>query len=106
MRGDHLFTTEAGVSHSLVDNNDGTLTINSVQEVDDILDHNQRLYNHNDGYTVTRDMKRVASIPMSLLFLWKTVEGWDPFHPANQDRLTKKLNDGDYLKLRTLSGRV
>jgi hypothetical protein len=102
---DFLFTDGVGISHYLTEQA-GELAIQSYQDVDHILDLNQAMYTENDGYTASRDMRRVGSIPMSLLYLWKTVEGWDPFNPANQDRLAKKLNSSEFLKLRTAPGRL
>ena len=96
----------SGVSHFWVNNSDGSYTIVSQQDVQPILDENAREYTANDGYTPSREMRRVGSIPMSLLHLWKTVEGWDPLRRENAQRLRRKLDDIDYLKLRTAPGRL
>ena len=106
MVGEHLFTTFNGTRWSLSDNGDGSHTIHSEQDVDAILDRNAALATHNDGYSPSREMRRVGSIPMSLIHLWKTVEGWDALRPENADRLKKKLNDIDFFKLRTAPGRL
>lgn len=96
-----------GMVREWQDNGDGTYTVVSRQTVEsDILELNKKLYNYNDGYNQTRDMQRVGSIPMGLLTLWETVEGWNPFHPANADRLAQKLDDIDYRLLRTAPGRL
>ncbi len=34
------------------------------------IQHNKRLYNLNDGYSKSREMKRVASIPTLALSVW------------------------------------
>lgn len=70
------------------------------------LDFNKRAKLHNDGYSPTREMRRVASIPLALIQHWKATEGWDAFDPANADKLAQKLMDPDYAHLRTAEGRV
>lgn len=88
-------------------NPDGTYTVTARQNIEsDILDRNKSLYTHNDGYTPSRDMQRVASIPQLLLEHWKFVEGWDPFHPENADKLAAKLDSSEFLWLRTAPGRL
>lgn len=102
-----FLTNPNGIIQTWEDNGDDTFTIHTRQEVEsDILELNQKMYTHNDGYTADRSMQRVGSIPESLIFLWQTVEGWNPFHPANADRLAQKLDDIDFLKLRTAPGRL
>jgi hypothetical protein len=64
----------------------------------------------NDGYTPSRDFRRVATIPLHLLFQWKQEEGWDPFaagyDPDCARKLAQKLNDPEWSHLRTAPGRV
>jgi len=97
---------ETGIAHLRMNNGDGTVSYRAVQENDPILDRNAAMRTHNDGYTPSRDMRRVASIPMQLLYHWQATEGWDPFHPSNADRLMRKLNDPDYAYLRTADGQL
>ena len=41
-----------------------TLLVKGVQDVEPILEHNKRLANNGeDGYSPSRDLRRVASIP-------------------------------------------
>lgn len=101
-----LFRSPAGVDHYLCQDEDGTIRTEAHQDVQHILDANGEMYNHNDGYSQSRDWKRVASIPLALINMVKIHEGWDMLSPENSDRLTKLLNDIDYLKLRTAPGRV
>lgn len=95
-----------GISHLRQDNGDGTVSYKAVQENDPILDRNAAMRTHNDGYTPSREMRRVASIPMQLLYHWQATEGWDPLDPANADRIMRKLNDPDYAYLRTADGQL
>lgn len=103
----HLFTSAAGIRHYWEDNG-ATKLVRSFQDIDPILDHNQAMATHNDGYTPSRDMRRVGSIPMALIMKWRNEEGWDPFSPdpGCQAKLRQKLNDLDFLKLRSAPGAV
>lgn len=101
-----LFTSAAGIRHYMRTNEDGTHTFAASQDTAPILDRNRAMANHNDGYTRDREMRRVASIPFVLIQQWLHEEGWNAMDPANADRLAKKLNDPDYLYLRTAEGRL
>lgn len=88
-------------------NSDGTYTVITRQDNEsEILERNKAMYNHNDGYTPSREMQRVGSIPMALIELWQTVEGWNPYAPENADRLARKLDDIDFRHLRTAPGQL
>jgi hypothetical protein len=102
----HLFTSSFGTTYTWEDNPDGSYTIQGVQDVDPLLDVNKAMATHNDGYTPSRDMRRVASIPMHLIKMWKQTEGWNALDPDDVDKLKQKLNDPDWLWLRTAPGRV
>jgi hypothetical protein len=81
-------------------------------DMDKILESNEKKYNETidgpynrngpDGWT------HVACIPLWLLEKWRVEEGID-FYRWNEDdkaRLMQKLNDRDYLKLRTAKGKI
>lgn len=97
---------ETGIAHHRRNNGDGTVSYLAVQEVDPILEANKALAGHNDGYTPSREMRRVASIPMGLIQHWREVEGWDAFDPANAHKLMQKLNSNEFEFLRTAPGQL
>lgn len=106
-----LFNGATGVSHYIhVDDltGEGTMVESTMSEdtVAAILDNNGAMANHNDGYSQSRDICRIASIPMAMVYHLREHEGWDPLSPFYSDKLTKLLNDSDYRKLRTGGGRV
>lgn len=100
-----LITTEAGISHEVHFEED-RLVFAATQDCDAILDLNKAMATENDGYTPSREMRRVASIPLVLVYKWRQEEGWDAFNPRHADRLARKLNDPDYAWLRTAPGVV
>ena len=53
-----------------IQESDGKLTIHNQQNLSPLLDRNKKLYNQNDGYTPSRDMKRIASVPPIILQIW------------------------------------
>mgnify|MGYP006893822174 CR=1 FL=1 len=60
-----LLDSHAGVVTNFhYDEMTDTSTISREQDVEAILENNKALQTHNDGYSPSREMKRVASIPM------------------------------------------
>jgi len=86
-----------------VDRITGALTIQRIQDVAPILDRNKALTTHDDGYNKRRTMRRVASIPTVLVEKWLK-EGIDVFNPDHAPALRRKLNDGEFMWLRTAEG--
>jgi hypothetical protein len=103
-----LWTSASGVKHFWVDDDvDGEeYKIVSTFDTTPILEQNKAMYSHNDGYSPTRDLQRVASIPLILWMKWLNEEGWDAFDPACEHKLNQKLNSSEYLFLRTAPGRL
>jgi|TARA_Y100000114_G_C11702922_1_gene299392 hypothetical protein len=90
---------------------DGKLTVKNSQDVNPILQKNKRLYNLNDGYSKSKDLKRVASIPSLVLQLWaKEYNGtnnWFAIPDIERKRILKlKLNSNEFRYFRTASGRI
>jgi len=90
---------------------DGKVTIKKSQDVNPILQKNKRLYNLNDGYTPSKDIKRVASIPTMVLELWaKEYNSTNNFKRIPKSEITKilksRLNSNEYRYFRTASGRM
>ena len=75
------------------------------QDCEAILENNKRLYGLNNGYSPSRDLKRVASIPLTVVEQWMK-EGVNIFDKNCAEAIRRKLNDPQYLYLRTAPGRV
>lgn len=97
-----LWTTEAGIRKALRTNADGSIDVALTQDVGAILDQNRAMANHNDGYTASREMRRVASIPDAVAVKWRE-EGW---YPHDKVELAKRLNSSDWAWLRTADGNL
>lgn len=78
---------------------------NRVQDVQPVLERNKRLVNDGDGYTPSRDMVRVASIPMIVVEQWLK-EGVDIFDPNCRDEINRRLDSSEWAHLRTAPGRL
>ncbi len=100
-----LLLAEHGVRHDWIDNHDGTFTVASRQDVEPFLDRNKALANANDGYNRSRDMRRLASIPNIVLMQWLNEAGSMEIL-RDPKFLARKLNDPDYLYLRTAPYRI
>jgi len=76
-----------------------------------IVEHNKKLYSHNNGYSKSKDLKRVASIPTLVLEIWsKEYNGnsnWFALPSDIQKKiLKKKLNSSEFQMFRTAPGRL
>ena len=100
-----LLRSVAGVDHYMIEDEDGT-RFYSEQHTDPIIEMNKKMATANDGYTPSREMRRVATIPVVQRYKWLIEEGWDCYDPEHADRLVKKLNDPEWAHLRTAPGRI
>jgi hypothetical protein len=100
-----LFTSSAGINHYMVQDENGTSFASSAA-TDPVIERNKAMLTHNDGYTPSRDMRRVASIPYIIGLKWLNEEGWWFLDPDCADKLAEKLNSSDWRHLRTAEGRV
>ena len=100
---DYLLTSDAGVRWGYREEAGQGATLIAQQDVAPILEQNKTMATHNRGYTPSKDIARVASIPMLIVHKWMTEEGWDPFSPDPecQKKLAQKLDGNEYRYLRT-----
>jgi len=95
-----------GIIKKWIDNEDGTYTIQSQQANEtEILERNKALYTHNDGYTPSREMQRVASIPLAVIEEYQA-RGINLYAPENEYFLARILDDSDYRHFRTAPGQL
>ncbi|MEM9600672.1 MAG: hypothetical protein AAF926_06590 [Pseudomonadota bacterium] len=91
----------SGVSHYLrVDELTGEMETLTTQDPTRILDSNQRERYDAKGPLGKADLVKIGNIPLGLIAHWKHVEGLDVYNPDHWERLRKKLDDGDFQKLR------
>jgi hypothetical protein len=96
----------AGMAESLhFGESDDTFTINRVQDVEPFLDANKRAQSDGEGWSPSREWRRVASIPPVVVEIWKKQWGVDPLKPDNHKLLKRLLNDPENQFLRVSDGR-
>lgn len=83
----------------------GLTVIHRVQDVEPILEINKKLYTDGDGYSPSRELRRVASIPTAIAEQWMQ-EGVSIFDPDHRSEIRRRLNDPANLFLRTAPGRL
>ena len=88
---------------------DGKLTINNQQDLNPLMKRNKRLYTLNDGYTASRDMRRVASVPPIILQIWSkeyngTNNWWGLPKEIQRKIMRTKLNSNEFRYFRTSEG--
>lgn len=84
-----------------------TSYVRSVQDVEPILESNKALQTLNDGYSPSREMKRIASIPLVVAQKWMKEDGinWMALPKHEKAKyLRRKLNDPNNRFLRTSGG--
>lgn len=79
--------------------------IRNVQDIGAALEQNKAMRNHNDGYSESREFRRVAHIPAIVIEMWKN-EGLDIYDPNNAVEIARRLNDPDWGLLRTADGNL
>ena len=94
-----------GLTDAFHVNNDVDFAVETRQDVEPILDNNKRLANDNDGYSPSRELRRIASIPLVIVEKWKNEMGVDVFKKDHQAKVRALLNDPDWRYLRTSPGR-
>jgi hypothetical protein len=94
------------VQRRVVEDEDG-LVFHSTQDVEGILDLNKAAFNDGTrGYTPSRDLRKIAEIPLIIAEKWKNELGVDVFDKNHADAVRRLLNDPEWLYLRTAPGRV
>jgi len=93
------------------DDIDGKIVTKEEVNIKPHLEHNKRLFTLNDGYSKSRDMKRVASIPTIALQVWaKEYNGSNNWFGLPKDVqkniLKKKLNSNEFQYFRTAEGKL
>jgi hypothetical protein len=95
----------------LLDEMEQKIIINEEINIDPHLKHNKTLLNQDDGYSKSRDLKRVASIPTLALSVWaKEYNGdnnWFALPSDVQNKiLKKKLNSNEFQYFKTAEGNI
>ena len=95
----------------LLDEMEQKIIINEEINIDPHLKHNKTLLNQDDGYSKSRDLKRVASIPTLALSVWaKEYNGsnnWFGLPQEVQNKiLKKKLNSNEFQYFKTAEGNI
>lgn len=94
------------------DNQSGEFGVLRKMDAQKIIDRNKSLQNDpsfNNGYTPSRDMQFVASIPPLLYEIWAKEAGIprkDIFGHKMTEVVRRKLNDPEWKYLRTGQGRI
>lgn len=96
-----------------LDEQEEKVIVKEETNIDSHLKHNKELLNSNDGYSKSRDLKRVASIPLGALQVWasefdpSTKGNWWKLPKETQSKILKlKLNSSEFKYFRTSQGRI
>jgi len=87
------------------DASENRFTLQLSGDIENVIERNKALANQNDGYSPSREWRRVASIPLVLVEMWKKIYGTNPLAKGNEKLLRRLLNDPDLRGLRTSPGK-
>ena len=95
----------------ILDENEKKIVVKEEVNIDSHLKNNKALYNLNDGYSKSRDLKRLASIPTLALQVWANEyngsNNWFALPKEVQKQIMKKkLNSSEFKYFRTAEGRL
>lgn len=76
-----------------------------TQDVQPFLEQNRRLQNDGDGYSQSRELRRIASIPNIVVEQWMQ-QGVNIFDEADWPKIAALLDSPEYAYLRTAPGRI
>jgi hypothetical protein len=96
-----FYRSSQGIQWYRRNNGDGTVSYCFDEDVQDVLEMNKAMANHNDGWMSEKWGRRAARIPMAVWLKWLTEDGVDVFKPEGAEYLKRKLNDPDWRHLRT-----
>ena len=96
----------SGITEIFHPGGDGKWGIESIQDVEPILDANKALYTANDGYSPSRELRRAASIPNIVILQWREKYGVDIHNSDHWQAVKRLLNSSEYAYLRTAPGKL
>ena len=93
------------------DEMDKKIAVKEEVNINPHLQHNKQLLNLNDGYSKSRDLKRIASIPTIALSVWANeyngTSNWFGLPKDIQKKILKqKLNSNEFKYFRTAEGKI
>ena len=104
---ERLLSNEMGVKtwHSFNEDTNET-TLRYSQDINSILEKNKSFQCDHDGYSPSRELQFVASIPLVVVMKWLAEDGIDVWNKNHWPAVKRKLNDPEYRYLRTGLGRI
>ena len=97
------------VSYVHYDEGEDKTYIGQVQDCEPIIENNKRLQTINDGYSPSRELRRVASIPPVVFERWLQDDGLNWYAYCRMERheqaayRARRLLSSDWRHLRTVS---
>ena len=83
-------------------------TVERTQDCEPIIEHNKRLQTFNDGYSPSREFRRIASIPLVVFEGWLNDDGLTWYDYCRMDKRgqaqyrARRLMSSDWRHLRTV----
>lgn len=97
------------ISEFHYDHSSDVTTVNQVQDVEPIVERNKILRSEGKGYSPSRELRRVASIPLVVIEQWMREDGVNLMTMPRAEKqiyLRRKLADSDNRAWRTSEGGI
>jgi hypothetical protein len=99
-------TPEGLVEYFHFDEAADRMTIETVHDVTAVIERNKALAAETTGYSPSRELKHVDSIPVAVLHKWRIEDGIDWADRNHWPAVLRKLMDPEWHFLRTSPGRI
>jgi hypothetical protein len=100
------YTIDGGAEFFHLDDAEDKVIIRRIVDVEPRIEANKKLQNATDGYTPSRDLRRIASIPPSIVHKWMVEDGINIYDRNHWPAVMRKLRDPDWRWLKTVSGPI
>lgn len=97
---------DPGLDTKFHDLGDGHYALEHTADCAALIEHNQALANNADGYSPSRELRHVATIPAIIQLRWRELYGVEVWNRNHWPAVKRLLNDPDWRWLRTAHGKL
>lgn len=101
----HTETNAFGVTRRYYSDDQGNITVDTSQDLQALVDHSKRTQVDRGKKITSEYANPIGMIPPVFHLKWLNEEGWNVFDadkdPSVEKKLRQKMNDPDYMWLRT-----
>ena len=100
------FSSDPGLETKFHDLGDQKYALEYSADCEAVIAHTQNLANSHDGYSPSRELRHVATIPAIIQLRWRELYGIEVWNRNHWPGVKRLLNDPDWRWLRSSDGRL